>query len=451
MHKRRLSHVIASVLCVFFLIITACVSRPGKAEPVKPAIATTETVKPFTLMPAPAPEGKLIVGYFIEWGIYARGYKGRDIPVDKLTHINYAFAGISDDFEIQKLDPWADVEINLPGQDSSLSFRGNFNQLVVLKRAHPNLKTLISIGGWTKSKNFSTLTKSAENRLKFAVSCVDFIRNYRFDGVDIDWEYPGGGGMEGTDFDPVNDKTNFTLLLKDLRTELDKAGAGDGKSYLLTAATGSGMEKIANLELDKIAPFVNYIDVMCYDFHGGWDAVSNHQSALYAGPDDPTPDSAPTFLKTKANVDAVIKEYTDGGFPKNKIVLGVPFYGRAWAVSSTENNGLYQPSVPGKTPIGTWEAGVYDYSDLKSRFFPSAAILWDDKAGASSMLVQDKSSDKNDTAVYDTFVSFDGVQSVGAKCDYVNSNGLAGMMFWELTGDRTNELVDVIYSKMFTK
>ncbi|MBN1409787.1 MAG: glycoside hydrolase family 18 protein [Spirochaetales bacterium] len=420
-------------------------AAPTETETVKKieAIPETEDAK----QPAAAPDKKIILGYFIEWGIYGRAYKTSEIPVKSLTHMNYAFAEVTPEFEIGMLDPWADIQISLPGEDTSLPFLGNFNQMVVMKKTNPNLKTLISIGGWTKSGNFSAMAASGEGRAKFAASCVDFIRTYQFDGIDLDWEYPGVEGMPGTAFDPENDKRNFTLLLKDLRITLDKAGAEDGKTYLLTAATSAGKEKIAHLELDKIARYLNYLAIMTYDFHGGWDNVTNHQSALSYNPDNPAKEEEPELIQSRANIEAVVKMYLDGGFPKNKLILGVPFYGRAWIVKSTKNNGLFQPTKEGKLPVGSWEAGVYDYTDIMKKF-PDAKIMWDDKAKAAYVLVKDKSADKDDATLYDVFITFDSTKSIETKCKYVNANGLAGIMFWELSGDRSNELVKTIVDNL---
>ena len=388
---------------------------------------------------APAPKEKVVVGYFIEWGIYGRAYDAQtSVPIHMLTHLNYAFAQVSPQNRIALIDPYADIEADLPGNDPSLPFKGNFNQLVGLKKRNPSLKTLISVGGWTKSKNFSTMAKIEEGRRTFASSCVNFIRTYQFDGVDLDWEYPGGGGMEGTDFDPQADKTNFTLLLKELRSQLDEAGEKDGKYYLLTAATAAGMDKITHLELAKIGRYLNFINIMAYDMHMGFTQLTNHQGPLYVNPSNPEPDIGPLYLKSKGNIDAVVKAYVEGGFPREKIVIGVPFYGRAWTLAGDGGQGPFQKAT-GELPRGTWEPGCYDYDDVLKNL--EGQFYFDEQAQAAYFIGTEKRGDKP----VKVFISLDNPQSLERKVTYVKQNGLAGIMFWELTSNRDNTLLETIW------
>src|SRR5664279_3154978 len=158
------------------------------------------------------PASYRVVGYFASWAIYDRGYFVTDIPADKLTHLNYAFAAISDDGEIALMDEEADTQYTYPGDSDNQPLKGNFHQLQLLKVAHPSLQTIISIGGWTGSAKFSDVALTAQSRDKFARSVVKFVTQYGFDGVDIDWEYPTGGGDTGNVERP-EDRTNFALLL----------------------------------------------------------------------------------------------------------------------------------------------------------------------------------------------------------------------------------------------
>jgi chitinase len=215
-----------------------------------------------------------VVGYFVEWGVYDRKYHVKDVPADKLTHLNYAFAKIADG-ECAVVDPYAATDKAYPGdkQDPGV-LRGNFNQLQQLKKQHPHLKTLISVGGWTLSGPFSDAALTKESRAKLAKSCVAFMKKYEFDGVDIDWEYPVGGGLESNKKRP-EDKQNFTLLLAELRAQLDEAGKADKKQYLLTIAAPAGARNMVNLELDKIHPYLDWLNLMAYDFHGPWEKTTN--------------------------------------------------------------------------------------------------------------------------------------------------------------------------------
>jgi len=186
---------------------------------------------------------KRIVGYFTSWAIYGREYFVNEIPADKLTHINYAFANVSKEGECLIGDSWADVEIAFEGDAQDAPFKGNFNQLKLLKEKNPNLKTLISIGGWTWSRLFSDVALTEESRDKFAASCVKFMMDYGFDGIDVDWEYPTGAG-DATNHETPEDPENFILLMAEMRAQLDAAGEVDGTHYLLTIAASSNRRGI---------------------------------------------------------------------------------------------------------------------------------------------------------------------------------------------------------------
>ena len=246
---------------------------------------------------------KRIVGYFTEWGIYDRKYNVADIPADKLTHVNYAFAKIDDNGECAVCDPFAAVDKAFPGDGSDAgALRGNFHQMQILKKKHPHLKTLISVGGWTQSGRFSDAALTEASRGKFARSCVAFLTKYGFDGVDIDWEYPCGGGMEGNKSRPA-DRENFTLLLAELRKQLDARDKGDGRHYLLTFAAPTGPKMIEGIELAKAAPLVDWVNLMTYDFHGGWSPITNFNAPLYRLFHGPRRRDLPQAL----NVDAAVR------------------------------------------------------------------------------------------------------------------------------------------------
>ena len=255
-----------------------------------------------------------IVGYFAEWSVYQRNYRAAEIPAGKLTHLNYAFAKIVDG-ECTTVDSFAAIE---KAYSDDPRVKGSFQQLSKLKKKHPHLRTLISVGGWTLSGPFSDVALTADSRAKFAKSCVVFMKKYGFDGVDIDWEYPVGGGMEGNG-NRADDKPNYTLLLAELRKQLDAAGKTDQTHYLSTIAAPAGPRNIAHLEIDKIHPHVDWINVMAYDFHGGWDATTHFNAPLNRIKDDPAQDE----LSRKLNVNAAIQTYLDAKVPPEKIVLGV--------------------------------------------------------------------------------------------------------------------------------
>ena len=359
-----------------------------------------------------------IVGYFVEWSVYDRNYHVKDIPADKLTHINYAFAKIVNG-ECALFDPYAAIDKVYDGDNKAPgALRGNFNQLMQLKKKHPHLKTLISVGGWTLSGPFSDVALTEESRVKFAKSCITFIKKYDFDGVDVDWEYPVGGGKEGNK-NRNEDKSNYTLLLAELRKQLDEAGKADKKHYLLTIAAPAGPRTIGNLEIDKIHHHLDWINVMAYDFHGSWDATTHFNAPLFAIKDDPARDE----MSKKLNVDAAIRTYLEAGVPAEKIVLGVPFYGCGWSGVAKDNNGLFQPKK--SIPKGTWEEGKFDYQDLAKNYIGKFQRHWHTEAKVP-WLYDEKSG---------VMISYDDPESLKFKAQYVRDKKLGGIMIWELSAD----------------
>jgi chitinase len=398
-----------------------------------------------------------VVGYFIEWGIYGRNYKVKDVETsgsaDKLTVINYAFGNVAPDASGNvacKLgDDWADYQRPWTADESVTGeevtwprpLLGNFQQLQALEQKHPNLKVLISLGGWTWSKYFSDAALTKQSRERFVSSCIDlFIKGNIpdpgwggmggpgaaagvFDGIDIDWEWPGSEGNVGNIIRP-QDKQNFTLLLHEFRKQLHAYGKTTHKDYLLTAFLPASSDKIrAGFEVPDIFGPLDFGSVQGYDFHGTWEPTTNHQSNLYTSPNDP---SSPRYSD-----DAVVREYLRRDAPPKRLVVGVPFYSRGWTGVAPAGNGLYQPAT-GAAP-GTWEPGVEDYKVAKQFLANGYTRYQDNQAGAAWLF--------NGT----TFWTFDDPPVMAAKADYVRRNRLGGIMFWELSGDTPNgELVSAI-------
>ena len=354
-----------------------------------------------------------VVGYFASWAIYDRGYFVTDIPADKLTHLNYAFAGISENGEIALLDEWADTQFPYPGDADNQPLKGNFHQLQLLKEAHPQLQTLISVGGWSESDRFSDVALTPEARAKFAESAVAFMARYGFDGVDIDWEYPTGGGEEGN-IERPSDKTNFVLLLAALRTALDAQGEQDGQHYLLTIALGSGRDAYEPLDWAQLVPLLDWINVMTYDMSGNWSTVTGFNAPLYDSQPNPpevgSSDNALTDLQTL-------------GVPAEKLVMGVPFYGHGWSGVPAINNGLHQPFTGAAQ--GLWEAGSFDYYDVAAHYVGRYARFWDDAAQVPWLY----------DAASGTMISYDDPELMAKKAQYVREHGLGGIMFWEMSQD----------------
>ncbi|MEE3200218.1 MAG: glycoside hydrolase family 18 protein [Planctomycetota bacterium] len=361
-----------------------------------------------------AQQGKRIVAYYTAWSIYARNFFITDIQAEKLTHINYAFANITNG-EIALGDRWADIEKSYPGDSWDDPLRGNFNALLNLKERHPHVKTLISVGGWTWSGGFSDVAVSDESRNRFAASCVDFMTRYGFDGIDIDWEYPVGGGLE-TNRTRQEDRENFTLLLAELRRQVDERAVADGRTYLLTIAAPGGPGTYANIEIDRIHPLLDWINLMSYDFSGGWSDQTGLNAGLFAVSDNEN--KIPGL-----NAAAALEAYLDAGVPPTKLHMGVPFYGRGWRGVADENNGLHQPHRG--VPTGTWENGVFDYSDLVDNYLPSYTRHWHEEAKVPWLY-------NADTGI---MITYDDPESLALKVDYVNEQRLGGVMLWDLSSD----------------
>ena len=367
---------------------------------------------------------KKLIAYYPAWATYARGFQVSDIPGQKLTHINYAFANIQNGRCVLG-DSYADIDKAFAGDTwDQGALRGNFGQLRKLKAANPSLKTMISIGGWTWSENFAAAAASDASRKAFASSCVTFMKQYGFDGIDIDWEYPVSGGLNaGT---PA-DKQNYTALLKEFRTELNAEEAKDSRTYSLSIAAPAGPSIIPNLESAKIGGVLDWMNLMSYDFHGSWDPITGHNAPMTVGPKD----TAAGFSITDA-----VDSYLKAGFPAAKLVLGVPFYGRGWENVGPTGAGLYQSGTAAS--VGTWEKGVFDYSDIKSNYLPSMTRSWD--ASAQVPYLYDPARR--------LWISYDDAQSMKIKADYIKAKGLGGAMIWEITGDRSQELLDTLVSSL---
>lgn len=403
-----------------------------------------------------AAEYKLI-GYYASWAAYGRLFNVSDIDPTKMNVINYAFADICwngihgnpdptgpnpvtwscqneqgqpinvPNGTIVLGDPWIDAQKSFGDDKWDDPIKGNLKQLWKLKERNPNLKTIISVGGWTWSNRFSDVAATAATREVFANSAVDFIRKYQMDGVDLDWEYPVSGGLAGNSTRP-EDKQNYVLLLQKIREKLNAAGAADGKTYLLTIASGASPAYVQNNNLSGIASVVDWINIMTYDFNGSWNTTTGHNAPLYY---DPAAASSGLTEPANYNIDKAVTNYLANGVPANKLVLGMPFYGRGWGGAPSTGNGQYQVSA-GISSTGTWEKGSYDFYDLEANYINKNGYTryWNNTSKVPYLY----------NPSTQTYISYDDVESLGYKTSYLKSKGLAGAMFWETSGDRNRTL-----------
>jgi chitinase len=360
------------------------------------------------------------VGYFTGWSTYLN-FQVYNIDASKLTHLNYAFANISADGKITVGDSWADIEKPFPGDTAEQPYKGNFYQLTKLKQQYPHLKTLISVGGWTWSERFSDVALTEQSRTIFAESSLEFILKYGFDGIDLDWEYPVAGG-EADNINRPEDKQNFTLLLKKMREVLDAQSAKDGKTYLLTIAAGASKGYAANTELNLLHQYVDYIQLMTYDIHGSWDTITGMNSPLYRDPE--------SRFYGEWSVQDAVQTFISNGVPSNKLIMGIPFYGRVYNQVTNSNNGLYQSFSGGGSSISyaSLEASYINRNGFIRFWEPDSKVPWLFNGSQ--------------------FISYDDVESVGYKTSYIKSMGLGGAMMWELSQDPNRVLLTKIYNNL---
>ncbi len=351
-----------------------------------------------------------IVGYYPAWSNPTRDGLASDLPGDQLTHIIYAFGNI---------DPKAYTCVY--GDESVDKF--HFKSLRQLKQKYPHLKVLIAIGGAAHSGDFSDMAADDQLRQKFVKSCLDlYMGTYPeiFDGIDMDWEFPGVG--DGT---RSADKQNFTLLMKEFRRQLDELGKQKKRSYLLTAAVPAGLWLVQNYELKELSPLLDWFNLMTYDFSGAWSTATNFTAPLYQAKEDPFPDN---------NVDATVQAYLKAGVLPHKITLGIPFYGRGWTTATTANQGLYQNLARGKVS-GT----AYTYQNLVDNFIGKNDFVRYWNYGAKVPWLYNPAER--------IFITYEDPDSIGYKADYVAEHYLGGAMIWHLTSD-DGTLLKTLYERL---
>ena len=329
------------------------------------------------------------VGYFHGSAAASSGYTSDDVPVELLTQINYAFARIDPDTG----------KLFLPHPERDLE---NLAALRQLRQENPDLRLLISAGGWDGSRHFSDTASTPERREIFAQSCLDMILEQDLDGIDIDWEYPVSGGPSGMVHRP-EDKQNFTLLLQALRDKLDWQEAQTGREYFLTTACGDGDSFLQKIEPKPVAAVVDHIFLMEYDYCGSWSKRTEFNAPLN-------------------RVRSSVQDYIKAGVPEDKLVLGMPLYGRQFEGVSSANGGLH--STYQKT-------SSISYDEILQKYLSNpACTLYRDSTAASPYLLANG-----------TFISYDDPTSVAVKAGMARDLDLAGIGFWEITQNRTGTLM----------
>jgi chitinase len=323
------------------------------------------------------------------------------IDAQSLTRVNYAFANIKDGRMVTGFA--SDAE--------------NFAFLTGLKKQNPSLTILVSVGGWLWSTNFSDISFTAQSRRLFIESVMEFLSRYDLDGLDIDWEYPGMAGA-GHPF-RSQDGRNFTLLVKELREQFDQQTTRNRRRLYLTIAAGASQEFLAHTEMKKVQRYVDTVNLMAYDYvEPDSDPLTGHHAPLFTNPADARNYSG----------DASVRAFEQAGVPAGKILLGMPFYGHAWGEVADRDHGFLQPGKPVPNLHASYGAIT---ESMQSQGF---VRYWDPIAFAPYLYNSEEH----------IFVSYEDAESIAAKCRYVQTHQLGGVMFWDYSADPSGVLLGAI-------
>lgn len=353
---------------------------------------------------------KEVIGYFANWQIYARGgaFAPEAIDYTNYTILNYSFFQTDEAGNITGTDPWADTILLRGKVDWGKPQPAYYANTSLIDYAHLwGIKVLPVMGGWTLSDAFPKMAASQKSRANFAHNCVNLIKTYQFDGIDIDWEYPTYEPHGGT---PA-DKKNFTLLMQAIRDSIDNYGKQIGQEFILTAAFGANKVNMEGIEYDKIKDILDYINLMTYDYSGSWSEESNHSAPLYSAEKD-----------SLGSLDWSFRTLTeDYGVPAHKINVGTGFYGRTYKCVTD----VYQK---GHCGVDKETFPIYNGNPMYWRIIEEAENYeekWDESAQMSYMINKKDSS----------FISFENEKVVRMKANYVLKKKAAGLIIWDISGD----------------
>lgn len=371
----------------------------------KDVVSLTATVNLDLPADAPNVESPKVVCYYTSWSVKRPGagrFEPENLDPFLCTHIIYAFASMDEQFQLTPSDP-SDLG------DSRRS--GMYERIIKIKEKNPDLKVLLALGGWSfGSKPFQDLVANQFLMNGFVYASIDFLRKHSFDGLDVDWEYPRG----------PDDKANFVNLMRELRVAYEgEADATGHPRLMITAAVPASFEALAaGYDVPELAKYLDYFNVMTYDFHGQWEEKVGHNSPLL-------PLEGANSYDRKLTVDYSLREWIKQGAPPQKILMGVPAYGRSFTLADPEQFDIGAATVKGG------KEGRYTIEEGFLAYYEVCDFLYED----NTTLVWDNEQQVPFAYNGDQWVGFDDERSVQVKMDWIKTTGIAGVMVWSVDMD----------------
>ncbi|CAH6718658.1 sporulation-specific chitinase 2 [[Candida] jaroonii] len=330
--------------------------------------------------------------YYSNWSIYQRKHSPNDIDYEAIDQVYYAFLVLdSNTGKLKFSDTWCDLEMPLSGPGGSTL--GLVNVFKQLKVKYPKLKVSFSIGGWGANESFKVVARNEHLVTEFARSCGEFLRNYEFDGIDIDWEYP----------QTTEEGKQFLNMIRLVKQEMNRVKPGSS----LSIAAPAGDDNIKHLRIGDMNQYLDRWNLMCYDFTGSWSQKSGYHSNLYGFNGD-----------NSLNTSEVVHKYIKQGASTHKIIVGMPLYGRIFPGTKKIGTPFDTSKIQGE--------GTIDYKQLP---LPGSQEVFDDKA--ISVYCYDNSQ----------LITYDNSTTIRYKAEFIKNNHLGGGMFWDSAGDSRPSLI----------
>jgi len=355
-------------------------------------------------------DDRKVVCYYANWAVYRKGdaqFTPQNINPYLCTHLIYAFGGLGKDDTIVPFDEYQDIE------------KGGYGRFASLKTYNKDLKTMLAIGGWNEgSRRFSPMVEDPARRQVFIKSALRFLRQYNFDGIDLDWEYPtlrAGGRPQ--------DKDNYATFIEEMRQAFESEAQKTGKERLLISmAVPASLEYAGQgYAIDRLDEALDFFNLLTYDYHSAHEPAVNHHSPLYR------PDEWSDYdFRKDLNIDTTVRFYVSHGASRHKLVLGIPTYGRSYTLANPDAHEISSPAIaPGEKGSGTKEDGYLAYYEICQKVLEEGWDLVTQYPGIMGPYAHRG----------DQWVGFDDVDIAVEKAFYVAEEELGGIMFWTIDND----------------